>query len=143
MGPTLSFLYFKQNIVIDASLKHLESLPTMNDLESEPTIEELSKAITEMASLKVPSSDDIPVNLFRQCKSCLLPLLHKILVKCWREGNGLQGMRDAKIITFYKNKGTKLCCNNHRGISLLGYADKVFASVILPFPHMFSERVYP
>ena len=70
----------------DAALEHMESLPTMDDLDSEPTIEELSKAITEMASWKAPGSDGIPVDLLRQCKSCLLPVLHDILVKCWREG---------------------------------------------------------
>ena len=43
-------LYSKQNIVTDAVLKHMEDLPTMDDLDSEPTIEELNKAITEMAS---------------------------------------------------------------------------------------------
>ena len=37
---------------------------------------------------------------------------------------------DAKIITFYNNKGAMSDCNNHRGISLLGIADKAFARVI-------------
>ena len=73
-----SLLYSKQNIVTDAALKHMESLPTMDDLDSEPTIEELSKAITEMASWKAPDSDAIPADLLRQCKSCLLPVLHDI-----------------------------------------------------------------
>ena len=57
----------------------------MGDLDSEPTIEELSKSVNEMASWKAPYSGGIPVDLFRQCKSCLL---HDILVKCWRESKG-------------------------------------------------------
>ena len=72
----------------------MESLPTMDDLDNEPTVEELSKAITAMAPWKAPGSDGIPVDLL-----CLSPLLHDILVKCWREGMVPQDMCDAKIIT--------------------------------------------
>ena len=77
----------------------MENLPTMNDLDTEPTIEDISKATIEMTSWKAPGSDGIPADLFRQCKSCLLPLVHEILVKCLREGNVPQGMGDTKIIT--------------------------------------------
>ena len=93
-----------------------------------------------MVSWKAPGSDGIPVDLFRQC--CLLPLLHEILVKCWREGKVLQDMRDTKIITLYKNKGPRSHFNNHRGIFLLGIADKAFARVILPRLQKLAERVY-
>ena len=68
----------------------------MDDLDSKPTIEELIKGITEMASWKAPDSDAIPADLFRRCKSWLLPLLHDILVKYWREGKVPQDMREAK-----------------------------------------------
>ena len=54
----------------------------MDDLDNKPTVEELSKVITEMAPWKVPGSDGIPADLLQHCKSCLLPLLHEILVKC-------------------------------------------------------------
>ena len=40
-------------------------------------------------------------------------------------------MRDAKIITLYKNKGERNNCNNYRGISLLRIVGKVFARVVL------------
>ena len=138
-----SLLYSKQNVVTDAALQHMESLPTMDDLDNEPTVEELSKAITAMAPWKAPGSDGIPADLLQHCKSCLLPLLHDILIKCWREGMVPQDMRDAKIITLYKNKGTRSDCNNHRGISLLGVAGKAFARVVLPRLQKLAERVYP
>ena len=41
-----SLLYSKQNIVTDAALEHMENLQTMNNLDTEPTVEELSKSIT-------------------------------------------------------------------------------------------------
>ena len=59
----------------------------MDKLNTKSTIEELSKAITEMASWKATGSDGIPANLFHQCKSCSIPIIHEIFVKCWREGN--------------------------------------------------------
>ena len=43
MNPTISLIYAKLNIVINAALKHMENLSTMDDLDSESTIEELSK----------------------------------------------------------------------------------------------------
>ena len=138
-----SLLYSRQNVVTDVALQHMESLPMMDDLDNEPTVEELSKAITAMAPWKAPGSDGIPADLLQQCKSCLLPLLHDILVKCWREGKVPQDMCDAKIITLYKNKGARSDCNNHRGISLLGVAGKVFARVVLPRLQKLAERVYP
>ena len=115
----------------------------MVNLDTEPTVEELSKAITDMASGKAPDSDDIPVDLFCQCKYCLLPLMHEILVKYRRKGKVPQNMCDAKIITLNKNKDARTDYNNHRGISLLGMAGKAFARVILPRLRNLAEILYP
>lgn len=52
-------------------------------------------------------------------------------------------MRDAKIVTLYKNKGDKGDCNNYRGISLLSVAGKAFARVILSRLQKLAERVLP
>ena len=52
-------------------------------------------------------------------------------------------MRDAKIITLYKNKGDRSDCNNYRGISLLSVVGKTFARVILSRLYPLAERVYP
>ena len=138
-----SLLYSTQNIVTNDALNRMDSLPMMDDLDSVPTTEELSKAIDMMAPWKAPGSDGIPADLLRNCKSCLLPHLHDILAKCWREGIVPQDMRDAKIIVLYKNKGSRSDCNSYRGISLLAIAGKVFARVVLPRIQKLAERVYP
>ena len=52
-------------------------------------------------------------------------------------------MRDAKIVTLYKNKGDRSDCNNYRGISLLSITGKVFARVVLNRLQRLAERVYP
>ena len=52
-------------------------------------------------------------------------------------------MRDANIITLYKNKGDRSDCNNYRGISLLSIVGKLFARIILRRLQVLAERIYP
>lgn len=54
-----------------------------------------------------------------------------------------QDMRDANIITLYKNKGDRSDCNNYHGISLLSIVGKTFARVMLNRLQTLAERVYP
>ena len=52
-------------------------------------------------------------------------------------------MRDAKIVSLYKNKGDMGDCNNYRGISLLNIVGKLFAKVVLMKLRVLAERIYP
>ena len=52
-------------------------------------------------------------------------------------------MRDANVLTLYKNKGDRSNCNNYRGISLLSIVGKVFARVVLKRLQVLAEQVYP
>ena len=51
-------------------------------------------------------------------------------------------MRDANIITLYKNKGDRGNCNNYRGISLLNIVGKLFAKIVLVKLRVLPERIY-
>ena len=51
-----------------------------------------------------------------------------------------QNMRNAKIITLYKNKGDRSDCNNYRGIYLLSIVGKVFGRVVLVRLHVLAVR---
>ena len=137
-----SDLYSKENTVSHSALEAIERLPTMDELDAEPTVVEFGKAIDRLASGKAPGSDGIPPDLIKQCKTTLLLPLHVVLCQCWQEGNVTQDMRDAKIITLYKNKGERSDCNNYRGISLLTVVGKVFARVILIRLQRLAEQVY-
>lgn len=52
-------------------------------------------------------------------------------------------MRDAKIVTLYKNMGDRSDCNSYMGISLLSIVGKVFAKVALTRLQFLVARVYP
>ena len=122
-----------------ATLDVIESMSTMGELDTEPSVEELRKAIDSLAS----GNDGIPPDLIKHCKTTLLLPLHEVLCQCWQEGAVPQDMRDSKIITLYKNKGERNDCNNYRGISLLSIVGKVFARVILIRLQKLAERIYP
>ena len=55
-----SDIYSRENIVSPTALDAVECLPTMEELDTEPTLEEFSKAIDSLASGKAPVSDGIP-----------------------------------------------------------------------------------
>ena len=123
-----------------AALDAIECLPTRDELDSEPSVEELSKAIDSLASGKAPGNDGVPPELIKHCKTALLlPLvLHEVIFQCWKEGAVPQDMRDSKIITLYTNKGERNDCNNYRGIFLLS-----IVWVILIRLQERAERIYP
>ena len=52
-------------------------------------------------------------------------------------------MRDAKIITLYKNKGGRSDCNKYRRLYLPSIVGKVFARVVLARLQVLAERIYP
>ena len=124
-------LYATQNVVTDAALNAIEELPVLDELDAEPTEEELSKAIDCLSTGKAPGEDGIPAEVIKRGKDALLGGLLELLRLCWREGSVPKDMCDAKIVTLYKNKGDCSDCNSYRGISLLSIVGKVFAKVAL------------
>ena len=135
-------LYARENSVTQEALDAIEELPVLEELDSEPTMEELSKAIDALACGRAPGEDSIPPEIIKCGKPALLEPLNELLCLCWREGKVPQDMRDAKIITLYKNKGDRSDCNNCRGISLLSIVGKVFARVVLARLQVLAERIY-
>lgn len=138
-----SDLYSRENTVAHSALDAIESMPVMDELDTEPSINELKKAIDSLAMRKAPGTDNIPPDLIKHCKTALLQPLLEVLCKCWEEGAVPQDLRDAKIVTLYKNKGERSDCNNYRGISLLSIVGKVYARVLLIRLQKLAERVYP
>ena len=112
----------------------------MNELDSEPTLEDINQALDQLSCGKAPGNDGIPVEVIKCAKGTLLKELHEILCQCWREGEAPQDMRDANIAILYKNKSD---CNNYCGTSLLNIIGKIFAKVVLMKLRVLAERIYP
>ena len=139
-----SELYSRETVVTNAALNDIRDLPMMEELDNEPTIEDLSKAIDSLSCGKAPGCDSIPPEVIKCAKPALLQHLHQLLcLCCWNEGTVPQEMRNATIVTLYKNKGDRSDCNNYRGISLLSIVGKAFARVLLIRLQKLASRVYP
>ena len=134
--------YSTQNIVTDTALNALPGLPVIEELDNTPTLEELSIAIDSLARGKVPGKGGILPEVLKHGKQTILQQLHKLLCLCWEQGHIPQDMRDANIVTLYKNKGDHSDCNNYRGISLVSIVGKVFAWVTLTSLQSLALQVY-
>ena len=136
-------LYSRLNTVTDAAV-NISKLPTMHELDRPPSLEELQKAIDSLACNKAPGKDGISPEVIKISKNnTLVNHLHKLLCHCWDEGTIPQDMRDANIVTLYKNKGDRSDCNNYRSISLLSIVGKAFARVLLKRLQLLADRIYP
>ena len=108
-----SQLYSRENVVVTSALDAIKPLPIMEELDAEPTLGEISKAIDSLACSKAPGIDGIPPDLIKHYKTTLLQPLHDLLCQCWSEWVVSPDMCDVKIVTLYKNKGDR----SDRGIS--------------------------
>ena len=136
-------LYSRETKVTDAAIDAVEELPSMPELDSLPTMEELMKAINSLPARKAPGKDGISAEIIKAARGHLAPHLLDLLQQCWKEGRVPQDMKDSVIVTLYKNKGDRSDCNNHRGISLMSIVGKCFARVVLTRLQKIAERVYP
>ena len=136
-------LYSTQNIVTDTALNAQPGLPVIEELDNTPTLEEFSITIDGLACSKAPWKDGIPPDVLKHGKQTILQPLHELLCLCWEQGHILQDMRDANIVTLYKNKGDRSDCDNNRGISLLSIVGKVFPWVTLTRMQSLASQVYP
>ncbi|BHF66147.1 hypothetical protein SprV_0200916100 [Sparganum proliferum] len=57
--------------------------------------------------------------------------LTALFQEMWRQGEVPQDFKDATIVHLYKRKGNRQVFDNHRGISLLNIAGKIFARILL------------
>ena len=91
-----SELYSRVNVVSDEALMAMESLSIMDELDSEPTLEEINQALDQLSSGKATGKDGISVEVIKCAKETLLMELHERLCQCWRKGEVPQDMGDAK-----------------------------------------------
>ena len=118
----------------DFDMSVLQDIPQQDvnmSLISLPTLEEVQLCIKQLTSGKAPGADGIPPDIYKHGGTAVAEQLLDLFTKIWDDGEVLQDFRDATIIHLYKNKGDHMCCDNHRGISLLNIAGKILARLVL------------
>ena len=99
-------------------------------LNNEPiTIEEIKNEIGKMKRGKSPGEDCLPVEILRAGGDVVVEKLYEIchlayqtekIPEDWRKG----------VIRPIQKKGDKTVCDNHRGITLLSHAGKIFTRIL-------------
>ena len=80
---------------------------------------------------KSPGIDGIPAEVYQHGEEAVLDKLQDLFTNCWEKGTLPHDLRDAVIVSLYKNKEEKSDCSNYRGINLLSIAGKILAHVLL------------
>nr|VZI44597.1 unnamed protein product [Spirometra erinaceieuropaei] len=73
----------------------------------------------------------MPAEVYKHGGPLLMDHLTALFQEMWRQGEVPQDFKDATIVHLYKRKGNRQVCDNHRGISLLSIAGKIFARILL------------
>ena len=94
-------------------------------------LDEVIKVIKELKPNKAPGPDGTAAEIYQYGGDTLTLCMHQLFTKSWEAVELPQDLKDASIITIYKNKGDKRNCNNYHGISLLSVARKCLAKIIL------------
>ena len=121
----------RQAEVDDNVINEIPQRPVLQELSGAPALAEVETAINQLSNGKSPGKDGIPAEIFKHGGAPLVSGLTNLFVVIWLEGAVPQDFKDASIISIFKNKGSRTCCDDYRGISLLSIAGKVLARVIL------------
>ena len=124
-------LFSDRRTVQESSLNKIPQMDVKLKLDDPPTREEIRKATMQLKVGKSPGIDGIPAEVYQQGGETVLHKLRDLFTNCWEKGTLPQGLRDAVIVSLYKNKGEKSDCSNYRGITLLSIASKILARVLL------------
>ncbi|XP_047488449.1 uncharacterized protein LOC125038869 [Penaeus chinensis] len=75
-----------------------------------PPLEEVQKAMRQVSSGKAPGRDEIAAEIYEA-----LQVFHSVLISIWEEEEMPADLRDALIVSLFKDKGLRADCGNHRG----------------------------
>ncbi|BHF79659.1 hypothetical protein SprV_0702278100 [Sparganum proliferum] len=96
-----------------------------------PTLHENIRAVQQLSSGKAPESDATPTEIYSHGGPQLMDHLTAIFQEGWRQGEAPLDFKDTIIVHLYKRKENRQLFDNHRGVSLLNIAWKIFARITL------------
>nr|VZI38071.1 unnamed protein product [Spirometra erinaceieuropaei] len=108
----------RPSAISDAAIDCLLQVETNVDLDLPPSLQEIIRAVQQLSS---EEHQDRTQSLLRSTST----------KEMWRQGEVPQDFKDATIVHLYKRKGNRQICDNHRSISLLNIAGKIFARILL------------
>nr|VZI48145.1 unnamed protein product [Spirometra erinaceieuropaei] len=130
----------RPSVISDAAIARLPQVETNVELDLPPSLQETIRAVQQLSSGKAPGSDAIPAEVYKHGGPLLMDHLTALFQEMWRQGEVPQDFKDATIVHLYKRKGNRQVCDNHRGISLLNIAGKIFARILLNRPNNHLEQ---
>ena len=98
-------LFSADRVVHDSAILRIPQQPVKVELDDPPSLRKLTKAIKQLKSVKAAGVDGIPPNIWKKGGSPLCRKLHELFVCCWEKSKLPKDLRDAVIVTLYKNKG--------------------------------------
>ena len=122
-------LFGEERLVAEASIDNIPQQEVKMNLDNPPTHEEITSAISKLKRHKAPGIDGIPAEVYKHGGDLLTEKLRDLFTICWTQGVVPHDLRDAVVVSLYKNKGEKSDCSNYRGVTLLSIAGKTLARV--------------
>nr|VZH92756.1 unnamed protein product [Spirometra erinaceieuropaei] len=122
-----STLLTEKTQILQRWAKHFRASSTAPPPSPTPPSSENIRAVQQLSSGKAPGSDAIPAEVYKHGGPQLTDHLTALFQEMWRQGEIPQDFKDATIVHLYKRKENRQVCDNHRGISLLNIAGKIFA----------------
>ena len=92
----------------ESSLAKIPQVDVKLELDDPPTREEIRKVTMQLKVDKSPGIDGIPAEVYQHGGGggeAVLDTLQDLFTNCWEKGTLPQDLRDAVIVSLYKNKG--------------------------------------
>ena len=92
---------------------------------------EVSQALKKLSNNKAPGVCKITAEFLKSGGQCIVQWFTSIINHVWTTEEIPDDWRRGIILPFWKNKGDKHTCDNHRGITLLSVPGKLFTRILL------------
>ena len=96
-----------------SSLAKIPQVDMKLELDDPPTQEEIKKATMHLKVGKSLGTDGILAEVYQHREEAVLSKLQDLFTNCREKGTLPQDLRDAVIVSLYKNEGEKSHCSNY------------------------------